>query len=147
MPRLPETLHPNAGNPALLLGRLREGRPVTKDTYENPLTSRYASAEMQKLFSPDTRYRTWRDLWIALARAEKDLGLDISDEQIAELCAARDDIDYDFVAEKEREIRHDVMAHLHDFGRKCPGAMRPELRQHLRDAARLNHHDSINLRR
>ena len=90
--------------------------------YENPLTTRYASKEIRRIFSPDNRYRRWRDMWIALARAEHALGLPISREQIACLVAHRDDIDYDVVAEKEREIRHDVMAHLHAFAEKCPQA-------------------------
>jgi adenylosuccinate lyase len=93
-----------------------------KGTYENPLTTRYASREMRELFSPDNRYRGWRDLWIALARAEKRLGLAITDEQIAAMEAARDEIDYDRVAELERELRHDVMAHLHVFAERCPVA-------------------------
>ena len=94
-----------------------------KDTYENPLTTRYASEAMRRLFSPDSRYRRWRDMWIALARAEKELGLPITDAQIAELVENRDRIDYERVAAKEREIRHDDMAHIHGFGEVAPGAM------------------------
>jgi len=94
------------------------GKPV----YENPLTSRYASREMRELFSPDRRYRGWRDMWIALARAEKRLGLPVTDEQIAAMEAARETIDYERVATLENEIRHDVMAHLHAFAEHCPVA-------------------------
>jgi adenylosuccinate lyase len=94
------------------------GKPV----YENPLTSRYASREMRELFSPDERTRGWRDLWIALARAEKRLGLPITDGQIAAMEAARDKIDYDRIAALEKELRHDVMAHLHAFAEHCPEA-------------------------
>jgi adenylosuccinate lyase len=93
-----------------------------KDEYENPLTTRYASRKMREIFSPDHRYCRWRDLWIALARAEKSLGLPITDAQIECLTAHRSDIDYDVVAAKEREIRHDVMAHLHGFAERCPEA-------------------------
>jgi len=91
-------------------------------TYVNPLTSRYASKEMQELFSPDRRYRAWRQLWIALARAEGKLGLPIMAEQIAAMEAAKEEIDYEEVARIEGEIRHDVMAHLHAFGNACPEA-------------------------
>jgi len=94
------------------------GKPV----YENPLTSRYASREMRMLFSPDERTRGWRDLWIALARAQRRLGLPITDEQIAAMEAARDTIDYDRIAVLEKELRHDVMAHLHAFAEHCPAA-------------------------
>jgi adenylosuccinate lyase len=93
-----------------------------RDDYENPLTTRYASKEMRTIFSTDNRYRRWRDMWIALARAEKELGLPITAQQIECLVAHRDEIDYDAVAEKEREIRHDVMAHLHGFALNCPEA-------------------------
>ncbi len=93
-----------------------------KDEYENPLTTRYAGREMRRIFSPDHRYRRWRDMWIALARAEKKLGLPITDAQIDCLVAHRDDIDYDVVAKKEQEIRHDVMAHLHGYAEFCPEA-------------------------
>ena len=75
---------------------------MTKDTYESPLNSRYASREMQYIFSPDKKFRTWRLLWIALAEAEKELGLDITDEQIADLKAHKDDIDYEDAAAEER---------------------------------------------
>ena len=93
-----------------------------KASYENPLTTRYASAAMRANFSADRRYRTWRDLWIALARAEMNLGLPVTPEQIDALERARIDIDYDAVAEQERELRHDVMAHVHAFGLVAPEA-------------------------
>jgi len=94
-----------------------------KNTYESPLASRYASDEMLYTFSPDKKFTTWRRLWIALARAEKELGLEITDEQIAEMEAHVDEIDYAFAAEMERKLRHDVMAHVHAFGKVCPKAM------------------------
>lgn len=93
-----------------------------KDTYESPLNSRYASKEMQYLFSPDKKFKTWRKLWVALAEAEKELGLDITDTQIAELKAHVDDINYDVAAEREKKVRHDVMAHVYAYGEQCPEA-------------------------
>lgn len=93
-----------------------------KSTYENPFNSRYASARMQELFSPDMKFRTWRRLWIALAEAEKELGLNITDKQIEELKRYRDDINYDVAEAKEKELRHDVMAHIHAYGEQCPSA-------------------------
>ena len=94
---------------------------MTKDTYESPLNSRYASREMQYIFSPDKKFRTWRLLWIALAEAEKELGLDITDEQIADLKAHKDDIDYEDAAAEEKIRRHDVMAHVHSYGKQVKG--------------------------
>lgn len=93
-----------------------------KDTYESPLNSRYASKEMQFLFSPDNKFRTWRKLWIALAESEKELGLSITKEQIDELVEHKDDINYDVAAREERIVRHDVMAHVHAYGEQCPKA-------------------------
>lgn len=93
-----------------------------KDTYESPLCSRYATRRMQYIFSPDYKFSTWRKLWIALAESEKELGLNISDEQIDEMRAHIDDIDYAKAAEYERKLRHDVMAHVHTFGEACPKA-------------------------
>ena len=93
-----------------------------RDRYENPLIERYASAEMSRIFSPDFKFRTWRRLWIALAEAQKGLGLDITDAQIAELEKFRDDINYDVARAKEKEFRHDVMAHIHAYGAQCPKA-------------------------
>ena len=90
---------------------------MSKDTYESPLNSRYASKEMQYIFSPDKKFRTWRLLWIALAEAEKELGLNITDEQIADLKAHKDDIDYEDAAAEEKIRRHDVMAHVHSYGK------------------------------
>ena len=92
------------------------------DRYENPLTSRYASPEMSELWSPRRKFRTWRLLWIALAEAEAELGLDISPQQIHELKQHVDDIDFERVAQYERRLRHDVMAHVHAYGDVCPRA-------------------------
>ena len=95
---------------------------MTKDTYESPLNSRYASREMQFIFSPDKKFRTWRLLWIALAEAEKELGLNITDEQIADLKAHKEDIDYEDAAAEEKIRRHDVMAHVHSYGKQVSGS-------------------------
>lgn len=92
------------------------------DIYESPLNSRYASREMKKLFSPDTKFKTWRKLWIALAEAEKELGLDITDEQIDEMRKFQDDINYEVAEQREAEVRHDVMAHVYAYGQQCPKA-------------------------
>ena len=91
--------------------------------YIDPLTQRYASKEMMYIFSDDNKFTTWRKLWIALAEGEKSLGLDITDEQINEMKAHINDIDYDVARAKEKEVRHDVMAHVHAFGAQCPSAM------------------------
>lgn len=93
-----------------------------KNSYESPLCSRYASKEMQFIFSPDMKFTTWRKLWIALAESEKELGLNITDEQIAELKAHVDDIDYEKAAAYEKECRHDVMSHVKAYGDQCPNA-------------------------
>ncbi len=93
-----------------------------KNRYESPLCSRYASDKMQFVFSPDFKFSTWRKLWVALAESEKELGLAITDEQIAEMKAHTEDIDYDREAEYEKKLRHDVMAHLHTFAELCPKA-------------------------
>ena len=95
---------------------------MTKPVYESPLSARYASEEMLRLFSPDTRYETWRRLWVSLAQAEHDLGLPVTQAQVDELRANVSPINYDVVAAKEKEIRHDVMAHIHGFGRMAPDA-------------------------
>ena len=95
---------------------------MARDSYESPLCGRYASEQMRRIFSPDRRYGTWRRLWVALAQAEHALGLPVTQEQVEELRAHVDDIDYEAVAKKERENRHDVMAHVHAYGRACPGA-------------------------
>ena len=92
------------------------------DIYQIPLAQRYASKEMQQLFSNDKKFRTWRRLWIALAQSEQELGLDISDEQIAELEEHKDDINYDVAKEREKQVRHDVMSHVYAFGKQCPKA-------------------------
>ncbi|OHW62821.1 adenylosuccinate lyase [Andreesenia angusta] len=93
-----------------------------KEFYENPLITRYASREMSSLFSSDKKFGTWRRLWIALAESEKELGLNITEEQIAEMKSFQDEINYELASEKEREFRHDVMAHIHAFGEQCPSA-------------------------
>ena len=92
------------------------------DIYETPLGTRYASKQMQQLFSADTRYQTWRKLWVELARAQSELGLPVTPEQVAELEAHITDIDYEAEREKEKEIRHDVMAHIYAYGLVCPNA-------------------------
>ena len=92
------------------------------DSYISPFSTRYASKEMQFIFSEDNKFRTWRRLWIALAKAEKKQGLDITDEQIAELEAHQDDINYDDALRRERECRHDVMSHVYAYGLQCPKA-------------------------
>lgn len=92
------------------------------DIYENPLCRRYAGREMQEIFSDDRKFSTWRRLWLALAESEKELGLDISDEQLDEMRAHLYDIDYEAAARHERELRHDVMAHIHTFAEACPKA-------------------------
>ena len=90
--------------------------------YNSPLSERYASREMQYIFSPDKKFRTWRKLWIALAETEKELGLPITDEQIEELKAHADDINYDVARAREKEVRHDVMSHVYAYGVQCPKA-------------------------
>ena len=92
-------------------------------TYESPLSSRYASDEMLRLFSADKKFSTWRRLWVALARGEMELGLPVTAEQVAELEAHLDDINYDSAAQWEKKLRHDVMAHIHAYGEQCPKAM------------------------
>ncbi len=93
-----------------------------KNSYESPLCSRYASKEMQYIFSPDMKFTTWRKLWIALAESEQELGLNITDEQIAELKAHVNDVDYEKAAKYEKECRHDVMSHVKAYGDQCPNA-------------------------
>lgn len=95
---------------------------MSKDVYESPLSSRYASQYMLRLFSADTRFQTWRRLWTALARAEHELGLPITAEQVAELASHITDIDYAVAEQREREVRHDVMAHVYAYGKAAPGA-------------------------
>ncbi len=94
-----------------------------KNIYESPLSSRYASDEMQYIFSPDKKFSTWRRLWVALARAEMELGLPITPAQVEELEAHLTDIDYEAAAQYEKKLRHDVMAHVHTYGECCPNAM------------------------
>ena len=95
---------------------------MTNDRYQSPLSERYASKEMQYIFSPDKKFRTWRRLWIALAQTEKELGLPITDEQIEELKEHADDINYDVAKEREKIVRHDVMSHVYAYGQQCPKA-------------------------
>ena len=95
---------------------------MANDTYTSPFSARYASAEMQYVFSPDFKFKTWRRLWIALAEAEKELSLDITQEQIDEMKAHADDINYDVARAREKEVRHDVMSHVYAFGVQCPKA-------------------------
>ena len=95
---------------------------MSTDRYESPLSSRYASETMLRLFSSDTRYQTWRKLWVSLAKAEHALGLPITSEQIAELEAHLTDMDYDCVRRREKEVRHDVMAHVYAYGQVAPSA-------------------------
>ena len=92
------------------------------DCYVSPLSERYASKEMQYIFSPDKKFRTWRRLWIALAETEKELGLNITEEQIEEMKAHADDINYDVAKEREKIVRHDVMSHVYAYGVQCPKA-------------------------
>lgn len=95
---------------------------MSTDRYQSPLSERYASREMQYIFSPDMKFRTWRRLWIALAETEKELGLNITEEQIAELKAHAEDINYDVAKAREKEVRHDVMSHVYAYGVQCPKA-------------------------
>ena len=95
---------------------------MSTDRYQSPLSERYASKEMQYIFSPDMKFRTWRKLWIALAETEKELGLAITDEQIEELKAHVEDINYDVAKEREKQVRHDVMSHVYAYGVQCPKA-------------------------
>ncbi len=92
------------------------------DVYINPLTTRYAGEEMKRIFSPDSKFSTWRKLWVALAEAEQELGIDITDEQISEMKEHIYDIDYDAAGRREKEVRHDVMAHIYAYGLVCPKA-------------------------
>ena len=90
--------------------------------YTSPLTGRYASKEMQYIFSQDNKFRTWRKLWIALAETEHELGLNITKEQIDELKAHQDEINYEVAEAREKEVRHDVMSHVYAYGVQCPNA-------------------------
>ena len=95
---------------------------MIKDTYESPLSARYASKEMKYIFSPDKKFRTWRKLWIALAEAEMELGLPVTQAQIDDLKAHADDINYEVATEREKLVRHDVMSHVYAYGVQCPNA-------------------------
>ena len=93
-----------------------------EDRYVSPLSERYASKEMQYIFSPEKKFRTWRKLWIALAETERELGLPITEEQIEELKSHQDDINFEVAKERERLVRHDVMSHVYAYGVQCPKA-------------------------
>ena len=93
-----------------------------QDKYVSPLSERYASKEMQYIFSADMKFKTWRKLWIALAEAEHELGLPVTQEQIDELKAHADDINYEVAIEEEKKRRHDVMSHVYAYGVQCPNA-------------------------
>ena len=95
---------------------------MSTDCYSSPLSERYASKEMQYIFSQDMKFKTWRKLWIALAEAEHELGLDITQEQIDELKEHQDDINYEVAKEREKLVRHDVMSHVYAYGEQCPTA-------------------------
>ena len=95
---------------------------MSTDRYVSPLSERYASKEMQYIFSPDMKFKTWRKLWIALAETEKELGLNITEEQIQELRDHAEDINYDVAKEREKVVRHDVMSHVYAYGVQCPKA-------------------------
>ncbi len=95
---------------------------MSTDRYQSPLSQRYASKEMQYIFSPEMKFKTWRKLWIALAETEQELGLEITDEQIAELKAHQDDINFEVAQEREKLVRHDVMSHVYAYGVQCPAA-------------------------
>lgn len=95
---------------------------MSNDRYQSPLSERYASREMQYIFSPDKKFRTWRRLWIALAETERELGLPITEEQIEELRVHADDINYEVAREREKLVRHDVMSHVYAYGQQCPKA-------------------------
>lgn len=102
--------------------RRQRGKKMSTDRYVSPLSERYASKEMQYIFSPDMKFRTWRKLWIALAETEKELGLNITQEQIDELKANADNINYEVAKEREKKVRHDVMSHVYAYGVQCPKA-------------------------
>lgn len=95
---------------------------INRDVYESPLSARYAGREMKYLFSPDKKFRTWRRLWVALAEAEHELGLPVSQEQVEELRAHQDEVNYDVAEAREKEVRHDVMSHVYAYGQQCPKA-------------------------
>ena len=95
---------------------------MSKNAYESPLPARYSGKEMKYIFSPDKKFRTWRKLWIALAESEMELGLPITQEQIDELKANQDNINYEVAQEREKLVRHDVMSHVYAYGQQCPNA-------------------------
>ena len=103
-------------------GSVASETEIMKEKYENPLITRYASDEMAHIFSDEVKFRTWRKLWIALAEAESELGLPISEQQLDELRAHAEDINYDVAEEREKQVRHDVMSHVYAYGVQCPSA-------------------------
>ena len=106
----------------MLTSETRKGKIMSKNIYESPLSSRYASSEMKYLFSPDKKFKTWRRLWVALAESEMELGLNVTLEQVAELKANMDNINYADAEAREKEVRHDVMSHVYAYGLQCPKA-------------------------
>jgi adenylosuccinate lyase len=100
----------------------REEKPMDRDSYVSPFSTRYAGKKMRYLFSEDNKFKTWRRLWVILAKSERALGLNISDEQINELESFQNNINYADAEAREKEIRHDVMAHIHAYGLQCPNA-------------------------
>ena len=102
---------------------MSDDNPHHYTNYEHPLVSRYASKEMSYIWSPQKKFSTWRKLWLALAESERALGLDITEEQVSQMAANLENIDFELAEKKETEFRHDVMAHVHTFGTACPAAM------------------------
>jgi hypothetical protein len=94
------------------------------ESYQNPLLTRYASPEMSRIWSAQKKHSTWRRLWVALAESQRELGLDISPHQVAQMAGRVEDVDFDLAAIYEKEFRHDVMAHVHAFKNQCPDAGR-----------------------
>lgn len=118
-----KTMRRSASAPSISVAAKAKGRKMCMhDIYQNPLSNRYASREMQEIFSDDKKFSTWRRLWIALAESEKELGINITDEQLDEMRANVDNIDYEYAAAREHEVRHDVMAHVLTYGKECPKA-------------------------
>jgi len=113
----------NADKLLEVAGTFPDGALTEQRTYEHPLVERYATKEMSFLWSPATKFTTWRKLWTALATAEQELGLDISDEQLEQMRSNIYSIDFELAAKKEAEFRHDVMGHVHEFGTQAPLAM------------------------
>ena len=107
---------------SLLINGRKTTMEINRNEYRNPLISRYASKEMSAIWSEQRKFSTWRRLWVALAEAEAEMGLPITEEQLNELRAHVDDIDFDLADAYEKKLRHDVMAHVHTYGDACPNA-------------------------